>query len=359
MAYTSQTQAEADRNGSFFRCCIYALMSLFLMLMAMGLAGYWLYRNFDSFNIPYHDSPPPEMAKLTLPEAKQGFETTLVKKVREEDLDPPLPPDESRLRRVFYISPAGRMHAYLSKRPGDGKKHPCIIWITGGFSNSLDPVWEKAPAENDQTAAVYREKGILTMYPSFRGGLGNPGHKEIMCGEVDDVLAALRYVQSLDYVDPARIYLGGHSTGGTLALLVAASTPDFRAVFAFGPVATDYGPDYRYYDTSITKEAAVRTPLYWLRGIRSPTFVIEGEEGNTAPLRTLRSVATAGKFDNLHFIEVAGADHFNVLGPANAILAMRILQDKDEGAKSNITFDEKDVEHLQSVIQKAKDNKPF
>ncbi len=36
-------------------------------------------------------------------------------------------------------------------------------------------------------------------------------------------------------MDPARIYLGGHSTGGTLVLLVAASTDRFRRVLLRTP----------------------------------------------------------------------------------------------------------------------------
>ena len=77
------------------------------------------------------------------------------------------------------------------------------------------------------------------MYPSLRGGNNNPGHMESFFGEVDDVLAARALLAKLPYVDPERIYLGGHSTGGTLALLVAECSGAFRGVFAFGPV---YGP---------------------------------------------------------------------------------------------------------------------
>jgi dienelactone hydrolase len=74
------------------------------------------------------------------------------------------------------------------------------------------------------------------MFPSLRGGNQNPGQKEGFLGEVDDVLAAADFLVREDYVDPARIYLGGHSTGGTPVMLVAESTPRFRAVLSFGPV---------------------------------------------------------------------------------------------------------------------------
>lgn len=73
------------------------------------------------------------------------------------------------------------------------------------------------------------------MSPSLRGGNTNPGVKEGFLGEVDDVLAAANYFEKQKYVDPKRIYLGGHSTGGTLVLLVSEGSPRFRAVFSFGP----------------------------------------------------------------------------------------------------------------------------
>jgi dipeptidyl aminopeptidase/acylaminoacyl peptidase len=59
------------------------------------------------------------------------------------------------------------------------------------------------------------------MFPSLRGGNDNPGRHGGFYGEVDDVLAAHDYLSRQPYVDPKRIYPGGHSTGGTLALLTA------------------------------------------------------------------------------------------------------------------------------------------
>ena len=67
-------------------------------------------------------------------------------------------------------------------------------------------------------ARTARRESIM-MFPTLRGGNTNPGAREYLLGEVDDVLAAAEHLARLPYVDPQRIYLGGHSTGGTLALL--------------------------------------------------------------------------------------------------------------------------------------------
>lgn len=64
---------------------------------------------------------------------------------------------------------------------------------------------------------------MAMLFPTLRGGNDNPGQREYFWGEVQDVAAAILQAAQLPYVDPARIYLGGHSTGATLALLTATA----------------------------------------------------------------------------------------------------------------------------------------
>ncbi len=225
--------------------------------------------------------------------ARQGFTTKLLRqdRVGEAAEEPPV---GSGLRLIQYTAPLGQNAAYVSTDLGDGKKHPAIIWLVGGFSNSISGIaWTPGPASNDQSASGFRDHGIVMMYPSLRGGNNNPGYIETFYGEVDDVLAAAKHLASLDYVDPMRIYLGGHSTGGTLALLVAAAAEDrFRAVFALGPVedVTGYGADVLPFDLENPKEGQLRAPQRWLKDIRCPTFVFEGtKRGNIESLFALQA----------------------------------------------------------------------
>ena len=214
--------------------------------------------------------PGPQPGKsMSLAEARKGFKTVIPTRPAEKEPVPDPPPNV--FRKVQYDAPPGKLAAYLTPDPKDGKKHPAIIWITGGDCNSIGEVWGNSPENNEQTASAYRKAGIVMMFPSLRGGNDNPGVKESFLGEVDDVLAAADYLGKQPYVDPGRIYLGGHSTGGTLVLLVAECSDRFRAVFSFGPAddVRGYGPEYVTFDASNPKEAELRSPVYWLKGIRS------------------------------------------------------------------------------------------
>lgn len=263
-------------------------------------------------------------------EARRGFKTRLVRKDREAD-PPPVPPARTGLSLVSYRGPLGDMAAYLSSPPGPGK-HPAIVWLTGGFpvGGIGDFVWEEGPRENDQSAVAYRRAGVVTMYPSVRGACGNPGVQESFLGEVDDVVAAVEYLRSRDFVDPTRVYLGGHSSGGSLALLVAASTDHVRAVFSFGP--TDdiggYGADCCPFALDDQRELDLRAPIRFLGAIRAPTLVVEGdsESGNVDALRDLAQAGGGNKV--LSFATVRGATHFTVLAPVNELIARRIALDR-------------------------------
>lgn len=261
--------------------------------------------------------------------------------------------DNKLFSLVKYRTEIGDMSAYISPDPGDGKKHPIILWLVGGFSNSIGGhLWEDADASNDQTAAAYRKAGLLMMFPSLRGGNDNPGRREVCCGEVDDVIAAAKHAASLPYVDPARIYLGGHSTGGTLSLLVAGSTDVFRAVISYGPAHTvaAYGADNLPFDAQNDNELIVRAPLICLPDVKTPTFVLEGT--NDGNLESLRIMAKATENKQLHFHEVPGATHFNILAPFNELLAKKILA--DTGDKCSLVLEEKEIQETAKLLKPEK-----
>jgi dipeptidyl aminopeptidase/acylaminoacyl peptidase len=279
-----------------------------------------------------------ETASLT--DARRDFKTKPVARgAGGHAVDAPPP---GIFRTVKYPSPGGNLSAYLTPDPKDKKKRPAIIWITGGDCNSIDRgCWTEGPVSNDQSASAFRKAGIIMMFPSLRGGCDNPGVKEGFFGEVNDVLAAADFLAKQDYVDPGRIYLGGHSTGGTLVMLVAASSDRFRAVFSFGPVddVSGYPPDYLPFDTSNRREIELRSPGRWLHSIKSPTFVLEGATSRN--ITCLETMSRACNNSMVHFHTIKGADHFSTLAPTTSLIAGKIL--RDDGATTNITLTEDEL----------------
>ena len=284
----------------------------------------------------------PDSALPTLTAARKGFHTQLVPQETAHD---PAPTPPARLFKLIkYKAHSGELGAYLSPNPGDGKKHPAIIWITGGDCNSIGDVWTPAPPSNDQTASAFRRAGIIMMFPSLRGGNDNPGTREGFFGEVDDVLAAAHYLAAQKYVDPKRIYLGGHSTGGTLVLLVAECSARFRAVFSFGPVddVSGYSAEFLPFDTSSEQEIALRSPGKWLHAIKSPVYVFDGTEHSN--MGCLLAMARTSQNPKVHFLPVKDVDHFSILAPLTRLLAAKVLH--DTGAVFHLVITAKDLSKL-------------
>ena len=78
-------------------------------------------------------------AKPSLSEARKGSATTIV---RSGEREPPMPaPPKGIFQLVRFDAPVGKLGAYLTPDPGDGKRHPAIIWLTGGDTNSVGEMW--------------------------------------------------------------------------------------------------------------------------------------------------------------------------------------------------------------------------
>ena len=263
-------------------------------------------------------------------------------KWRKSSFEPAGPADEpagEAFDLIRYRSPAGELAAYLTPDPKDGKKHPAIVWAHGGFGGIGSYFWEPQGKRNDQSARAFREKGIVMMCPSWRGENDNPGRFELFYGELDDFLAAIEHVKALPYVDPQRVYIGGHSTGGTMTLLAAVSSDQFRAAFSFGGMidgVETLGDGEGYgntpYDPNSNIDHRLRSPMRYAGFIRRPTFYFEGGDyydEASAALMQLRARKT------FHAFHLPG-DHFDVLRPTTELIAEKIL--RDDGDECRITF---------------------
>lgn len=282
-----------------------------------------------------------EFGSTTLANARANFQTHIFGDAifAEPEISPP--PEE--FVTLSVDSNGITLPAFVTPDPNNGRTHPAIVWVTGGESNNLFEFWHPAPFDNDETASQFRDAGIVTMFPSFRGGNTNTGKIEYNYGEVNDVIAATRLLANLPYVDPTRIYLGGHSCGGTMALLISEIVSQteptlFKAIVCFGATELVYTPGFED-KTSIFEtfanashrdkiEVLLRSPYFWLDDICVPTWLIEGlNGGNVQPLQKFAQASQHN--DVIRCVPVHNLDHFSVLAPTNTTIAEHILHDVD------------------------------
>lgn len=266
--------------------------------------------------------------KSELAATRKQFKTKLL--VHNQQKEKPATPPKDLFSVLSFPTEIGNMDAYVSKIPDDGKLHPAIIWLTGGFGNGLDEVWVPQQPDYDETADIFRRKGLITMYPAQRGGNMSPGYEESFYGEIDDIIAARDFLAKQKGIDSNRIYIGGHSTGGTKALLVVESTNKFRAAFCFGPVSSAllYG-DYLTYDMDNKQENILRAPGAWMKDIVTPTFILEGDakDSNIDELKLLKKIVDKRGYQHIQFFELKGKNHFTGLQPASEAIAKELMAD--------------------------------
>jgi dienelactone hydrolase len=278
--------------------------------------------------------------------ARQNFQTRLTARPARRGTPPDAPPPET-FRLVDYPSPAGRLAAYLTPAPADGRKLPAVVWCHGGFGGIGRYLWQEGPPGNDQSARAFLDAGLVVLCPSWRGENANPGRFELFYGEVDDLLAAIDYLAEQPYVDPDRIYLAGHSTGGTLTLLGAAASRKVRAAFSFGGapdvgrvVADGKGYGNTPYDPRSEAESVLRSPIYFAAALYCPTFYFEGEDsayvGDASRMQEV--AAQAGRPFKAFAVE--DGDHFNILAPLTRLVARKVVQDAGPACTIKINGEE-------------------
>ena len=158
-------------------------------------------------------------------------------------------------RRLFYRSAIDsseqpyRLYVPSSYR-ADGPPLPLVIAMhgTGGNEGTLfdDPVYKQGALER---AAEKHE--MLVASPLGRGITEYRGIGE------NDVFEVLAEVRARYHVDPARIYLTGHSMGGTGSAYLALHHPDLFAAAA--PLAAAYSFPW-------LARNAVTVPFLWVGG---------------------------------------------------------------------------------------------
>lgn len=289
-------------------------------------------------------------ASTDLLTARKSFKTKVSPNANYEAEGPADRPPRGTFDVVKYKSPAGQLVAYVTPDPKDGKKRPAVVWAHGGFGGiNGGSFWARPDPANDQTAAAFRDAGCVLMCPSWRGENDNPGQYEMFYGEVEDFLAARDYVASLPYVDANRIYLAGHSTGGTLTLLAATTSDKFRAAFSFGGapdigrVVSMGGYGNTPFNARVPEEGFYRSATYFVGAIKRPTFYFEGSSDGPSYCPDAEAMAAKAKQKGVPFkaYTLPWGDHFSILYLTTRVVANKIKA--DTGPTCNIDFTKQEV----------------
>jgi dienelactone hydrolase len=174
-------------------------------------------------------------------------------------------PPPGGVREVSYASGRLTLKAWYA-RPGSDAPVPAVVFAHGGFAYG---------AEDWQMARPYLNAGFAVITPMLRGENGMPGEYSMFYGEVDDIVAAGEYMRALPNIDQSRIFLAGHSVGGTLAMLAAQASPIFRASASFSGspdqiTFCEAWSEIVPFDSNNPAEYEMRSPLAYAASFKAP-----------------------------------------------------------------------------------------
>jgi len=200
-------------------------------------------------------------------------------------------------QEVKFLSNIDTLKAWMNIPNDKNTKHAAVIFLHGGFSFG----------EEDWTMTqMYRDSGYIVFSPMLRGENGQQGTFSLFYNETDDVLASIKYLQSLSFINNERIFLSGHSVGGTIVMLTAMLTTEIKAAASFSGspdqmIYCKYGIPAKIipFDTMDIREFEMRSPLSYASSFKSPVRLYYGSDEPHFKLATEKTAMYA-KEDNLN-----------------------------------------------------------
>lgn len=247
-------------------------------------------------------APDVEVQKEDYAHARLRFQTRLVRKGPAPQAWAPLTPPTG-VSEIVYLSGELRLKAWVNRPSSTTRRYPAILYLHGGFAFEMSD-WEETKP--------YRDAGFVVLTPMLRAENGQPGAFSYFYDELDDVLAAAEYLTKLPYVDPKRLFVAGHSVGGTMTVLAALTSHIFRAAAAFS--GAFYRPDFATagelpFDRSDPREIQLRSPILYASSVKCPLRLYYGSRETWWGLMAQRFAALAKiRGLNVEAAEVEG-DH--------------------------------------------------
>jgi len=149
---------------------------------------------------------------------------------------------QNRLSSIVYFNSGAETIEGILIRPNNDKNTPAVVFQQGSGNHSFEGYETEAWGPHKfYIEDVLLELGYAVLYCNKRGLGKSTGNwkKNSFTGRADDAYAAVNYLKTLDFIDPERIGISGHSQGGWIAQIVAAQHEDIAFVIALaGPTVS-------------------------------------------------------------------------------------------------------------------------
>jgi len=210
--------------------------------------------------------------------------------------------------------------AWYAMPPAPAAKLPALVYFHGGFA--------LAPSDFELVRPFVRA-GFAVLTPSWRGENGNGGRLELLWGELDDAVAAIRWVAARPEIDAQRIAVIGHSVGGGLAALVSlrpdapvARTASVGGIYATQTFArwakSDDNANLVRFDPAVPDEVELRVLGPHVAELAHPHVAYIGR-ADTPFIANARALEQAAQRVHAPLrVEMVDGDHESSLAPALA-----------------------------------------
>jgi predicted Zn finger-like uncharacterized protein len=240
-----------------------------------------------------------------------------------------------------------KLRLYLPRENAPPKSLGCVLVGPAG-SNLISGKFLDRVDQEDETAPYVRA-GLAVVHFSLDGPIDNldnasdammaQAYKEFGAAAAGLVNArnAMAFVLTrVPEVDPQRIYIAGHSSAATLALLFAEHEPSLRGCIAYAPACNvdqrlaDLGNDLGFQAAMPGIKAFIgrSSPSNHIATLHCPVFLFHGRGDQVVPIEPSNQFANLanGLGKSVKFVEVPDADHYSAMARQGVPLAIQWLK---------------------------------
>lgn len=229
----------------------------------------------------------------------------------------PTNPAQAKIPCLFIAAAGTRLFHGIDLGEGDRPEH--LPYVRAGYAvvaYSLDGPLNDKPSGRQLVGAAQAFKGADAGLADARGAM-------------DYALA------KVPQVDPHRLYAAGHSSAGTLSLLVAENEPRIVACIAYAPccnVPKHLGPRVlRALDSALPGEQDFltrRSPNTGVAKLTCPLFLFHADDDSTVPAAEVEEFAGLIQKSNPYvtYVRVPSGGHYDSMIQQGVPRALKWLQ---------------------------------